>query len=193
MYQARKFKITGLSPLLMHNGQMVDPLNQFARDIKKISGKRDKTEADFLEMARLEWYGGLYLDNGKPCLPGDIIEATFVTGSKKRNKGKTAKAGLFCDKNFPLVFTGSEDKKFDLNTMWESRQYHLSVPVRIGQSKVMRMRPQFEEWATTIELNFDDSMLNPTEVLDILKICGEQIGVGDWRPKFGRFSVEAVK
>jgi hypothetical protein len=177
----------------MHNGQMVDPLNPFARDIKKISGKRDKTESDYAEMARLEWYGGLYLDGGKPCLSGDIIEATFVTGSKKRNKGKTAKAGVYCSKNFPLVFTGSEDKKLDLTTMWESKKYHLSVPVRIGQSKVMRMRPQFEEWSAIIELNFDDGMLNPTEVFDILKICGEQIGLCDWRPKFGRFTVETVK
>jgi hypothetical protein len=193
MYQVNQYKITGASPLLMHNGQLADPLNEHAQAMKKISGKRDKTEADFAELARLEWFGGLYLEEGKPCLPGEVIEATFAMGSRKRKKGKQAQAGVFCDKNFPLLYNGSSDKKIDLQKMWESGEYRLSVPVVISRSRVIRTRPRFEEWSSLIELNFDDTMLNPTEVLDILKICGEQIGLCDWRPKFGRFIVEAVK
>ncbi len=190
MYRVKKYKITSQSPLVMHNGQLADPLNQFARDMKKISGKRDKTESDYEELARLEWYGSLYLDEGKPCLPGEVIEATFLNGAKKRKKGQQAKAGIYCDKNFPLIYKGN---KLELQKMWESGEYKFSVPVVVNRSRVIRTRPRFEEWASVIEVNFDDGMLNPSEVLDILTICGEQIGLCDWRPKFGRFAVEEVK
>src|SRR5512147_548873 len=106
-YQVRKYKLTGVVPLLMHNGQLANPINPIVKDIKKISGKRDKTEADLEELARLEWYGSLYLDEGRPCIPGEVLEATFLAGSKKKKKGPQAKAGVFCDQNFPLVYNGS--------------------------------------------------------------------------------------
>ncbi len=190
MYRNRKFKIIGQSPLIMHCGQLADPLNQFARDMKKINGKRDKTESDYEELARLEWYGGLYLEGGKPCLPGEIIEATFLNGAKKRKRGQQAKAGIYCDKNFPLIYKGMKD---DLQKMWECGDYKFSVPVVVNRSRIIRTRPRFDEWASVVEITFDDSLLNPSEVKDILTLCGEQIGLCDWRPKFGRFSVEEVK
>ena len=38
-----KFKIEGISPLLMHNEQLADPLNAFAQQVAEISSKRKKT------------------------------------------------------------------------------------------------------------------------------------------------------
>jgi len=174
----------------MHNGQLADPLNEYARDMKKISGKRDKTEADFAELARLEWYGSLYLHDGKPCIPGEIIEATFLNGAKKRKRGQQAKAGIYCDKNFPLLHNG---KGGDLKNMWESGDYKFSVPVVVQRSRVIRTRPKFDGWSAVIEINYDEKLLNPSEVLDILTVCGEQVGLCDWRPKFGRFLVEEAR
>ncbi|CAO3452058.1 hypothetical protein [Azospirillum largimobile] len=46
MYQSLSFQITGVSPLLMHNGRLADPLDPLVKDIKKLSCKRPKTEAD---------------------------------------------------------------------------------------------------------------------------------------------------
>jgi hypothetical protein len=39
-------------------------------------------------------------------------------------------------------------------------------------------------------VTYNDSLLNESDVLDLLRLGGEQIGLGDWRPKFGRFVVE---
>ncbi len=36
-----------------------------------------KTEADHAEMARLEWYGSLYLQDSKPRIPGEMKEAAI--------------------------------------------------------------------------------------------------------------------
>ena len=47
MYKSVKLKFVGVSPLLMHNSQTVDPTNKFARALKEISGKRKKVDADY--------------------------------------------------------------------------------------------------------------------------------------------------
>ena len=59
----------GGSPLVMHNERLADPLDEYVRDIAKLSRKRQKTEADHLEIARLEFLGGLYLNgDGVPSV-----------------------------------------------------------------------------------------------------------------------------
>lgn len=185
-YKTLNFKITGVAPLLMHNGQLADPLNDLSKQIKKITSKRDKTDADSEELARLEWHGSLYLKDGKPCLPGEILEAAFVAAAKKQKKGKQAQAGIFCDDSYPLVYDGARNPK----ELWADPQYRLTVGARVKQNRVMRTRPIFHEWSCKIQVRFDDSLLNEEEVTDILRVSGEIIGVGDWRPKYGRFKVE---
>src|SRR5919197_2014309 len=106
-YQSLRFRLIIAAPLLCHNGQLADPLNDIARQMKKISGKRNKTDTDLEELARLEWYGSLYLDEGKkPCLPGEVLEAAFVQGAKRQKRGKQAQAGIICPSNYPLEYDG---------------------------------------------------------------------------------------
>jgi len=33
-------------------------------------------------------------------------------------------------------------------------------------------------------------LLNRSEVIDFVKIAGAMKGIGDWRPKYGRFAVQ---
>lgn len=57
MMQELSFRIAGVSPLLMHNGRLVNPADEYARKMKEVSSKRKKTDADYEEMGRLEWFG----------------------------------------------------------------------------------------------------------------------------------------
>lgn len=59
-----KFRITlhGINPLLMHNSRLSNPLDPNAKAMKKVSGKRQKTDEDHAELARLEHAGSLYHD-----------------------------------------------------------------------------------------------------------------------------------
>jgi hypothetical protein len=50
--QKSKFRLTSESPLLLHNGQTADPSNRFSKEMKKISGKRGKTDADFEQLSK---------------------------------------------------------------------------------------------------------------------------------------------
>src|SRR4051812_1801169 len=102
-YQALNFRITGVSALLMHNGQLVDPLNPHSRSIAEMAGKRKKTDADHAEMSRREWFGGLYVSSGEPCIPAEMIEAAMIRGAMKEKAGPQAKAGLLVEVNSTLL------------------------------------------------------------------------------------------
>lgn len=171
----------------MHNGQTANPLNSFARELKKISSKRQKTEADLEQLAKIEWYAGLYAKNGKVIIPGLVLEAALINGAKKSKSGKTAQAGLFVQSDMVLDFPHNA---LTLDQLWEMDDYRFSALVRVQQARIARMRPKFDTWAVTATVQFDDSLFNKTAVKDIVKITGEQVGLGDWRPRFGRYSVE---
>ena len=53
----------------------------------------------------------------------------------------------------------------------------------------MRTRPRFREWSAVISATFLTTELNRSEVVDFMKISGAMRGIGDWRPKYGRFEV----
>ena len=40
MSEIIKFKMTGVCPLLLHNGQLANPMYYYTKELKKISGKR---------------------------------------------------------------------------------------------------------------------------------------------------------
>lgn len=186
-FQRLKFTITSAVPLLLHNGQTADPLNHYSKSLKQITSKKDKTDADFEEMARIGWYSSLYTEDGKVVLPSEVLEASFSNGARKLKLGKQAQATLFVTKNALLNFDGNT---LSVDELWKRDQNRYTTWVRIGQQKVMRTRFRAEEWSCDVEVQYDDKMLNKSQVIDIIKATGEKVGLCDWRPKFGRFSVE---
>ena len=108
MIEKLNFRIAGLSPLLMHNGQAADPSNTYARKMKEVSSKRAKTDADYEELAKIEWFAGLYLVNKEPCIPGYVFEAALIgkgSSARKERMGKEAAASLWVTQDFPLEYT----------------------------------------------------------------------------------------
>jgi hypothetical protein len=186
-YQSLRFRLISAVPLLCHNGQLANPLNEIAHQMKTISGKRQKTDADLEELARLEWYGSLYLDDDQqPCLPGEVLEAAFVQAARRQRRGTQAQAGIICPANYPLEYDGPSK----LDELWQRSEFRLTVPARVKNNRVMRTRPCFPTWAATIEVQHDASLLNANQVREIVRRTGSEVGVGDWRPRYGRFQVE---
>ncbi len=178
-----------MSPLLMHNGQLADPLNRFAKELRKVSGKRTKTEADYEEMARIEFLGSLYVDHNKePCLPGELVEASLIEAAKKMRRGQQAKAGIVSVGNFSLAYDGPRSPE----ALWADETFRLTVGVRVQRNKVMRTRPIFRAWSCIVVVDYMPSQLNSGEIEEMVRTAGLVIGVGDWRPKFGRFTAETL-
>lgn len=185
-YRRLTFQIRGVCPLIMHNGQLANPLNRFTKELKKVSGKRAKTESDYEELARLEFLGSLYLDGGEPCIPGEVIEAALIDSAKRMRRGNQARAGIVCAGNFPLEYDGPRSP----NDLWKNEEYRFSQAVRVQRNRVIRTRPIFRNWASSISVDFMPDQLNADEVNEMARISGMFIGLCDWRPKFGRFQVE---
>ena len=185
-YQQMTFRITGASPLLCHNGHLADPLNPHAKAMAQIYGKRKKTEADHGQLADLEFLGSLYLSGGKPCIPAEMMEAALARAAAQERRSAKAKAGLVIRDDLVLLFDGPNDPL----ELCADPRFRLRCGVRIGTNRVMRTRPKFTGWAADLTVDYLPSMLNASDIRSFVATAGEQIGIGDWRPRFGRFIID---
>ena len=181
-------RLDGKRPLLMNSSAKADPLNPIKIELDRLTSKRDKTAADHEQIAKAEWHGGLWLHDGNPCIPSEAIESAFNAAARTRRKGKQAKAGLCCFVSSWLQYDGPRD----LPSLWADKAFVFRAPVNVNGSKVMRTRPRFNDWHVIVNVVFIPSLLNRSEVLEFFEIAGFREGLGDWRPKFGKFSVKEI-
>ncbi len=186
-----KVTITSLTPLLMHNGQLVDPLNEHAKALKKLSAKRNKSDADHLEMSRVEWLGSLYYDSDMgPILPAETLESTIKEGAKISKAGKLAAACVVCvEEHYALKYKGPRS----VEELMRDPKFCDRRAIRVQQNRVMRSRPRFNAWSCDFDLSITPGRINPETVKIALEDAGLYVGIGDYRPKFGRFRVESFE
>lgn len=187
-YRFYRVKIQGLSPLVMHNGQLADPLNPFSKAIKSISTKKKKTDADLAAMSDIEWKGGLYVDaTGAPVIPSRVLEAMIAKGATRSKEGKQALSGVFVETDGAMTFEGSGKT---VDEMCADPFFRLTVGVRVGQSRVMRTRPIFHGWSVSFDVSASTEVVTDAAALQRwLADAGAFIGLGDYRPRYGRFSL----
>jgi len=177
-------KVKGIAPLCVHNSQLADPMNKWTKEIKKISGKRKKVDADFEEMAKLEFFGGLYVNDQKqPIIPGECIDATIIGAARRSKDGKKAQLAV---RSSDLVIEYDGPKNFEELFIEKFRYAKL---VKIGQSRIMRTRPIFREWGGSITIEYDNSEIDESTIKEWVKDAGLKIGLCERRPMFGRFEV----
>lgn len=181
-----RISITGTAPLLMHSSRLADPLNPATKALKKTTGKRTKTDDDHEEIARLEHLGSLYLDPDiGPYLPGQNISRCLVDAARISKQGVKVTRGVFIatDVN-PIQYKGPRDA----DGLWNNENFRLMASVKIGTSRTMRCRPLFREWATEAEGILDPAVIDLADLEGIAVTAGQMIGLGDWRPRYGRFT-----
>lgn len=187
MLQELNVSICGVAPLIMHNGQTCDPLNKFSKQMKEITAKRKRTEEDYADMSRIEWHAGLYVDHdNRLVLPADILDASIIEGAKKSKLGKQFKSAVFVPYDAELDI----GRKYTIDGLWQDSNYRDVRGVRVGQARVMRTRPIFRQWAASFVVQFDAELVNLGDVQRALRDCGQQVGLCDYRPKYGRFEVK---
>ena len=75
--------------------------------------------------------------------------------------------------------------------LWKDESFRHQAIVTVQRAKINRTRPVFNEWTANIELMYDDSVVQKRKLIEWLEVAGLQCGLGDWRPRYGRFSVKA--
>lgn len=188
-WEAVTLQLNSSAPLILHNGQTADPLNKWAKLIKQISGKKKKVDSDYEEMARLEFLAGLYMDETGPILPATVIDALVVNSAKKSRDGMTAKSGVFCLEHARLDYDGPRTA----DELWADERFRFSALVRVGTARISRTRPMFKNWSCVIKLHLEDTLVNTERVYEWLVTGGTQVGLCDWRPQYGRFTVSKVE
>ncbi len=178
--------IQGITPLLMHNPRMVDPEYPLNREIKAITAKRKKTEEDLHNIEKLEWYGGLYEQDGQIVQPTSKPRKCFIETARIYKLGKALERALsFGTLYVPLLHDGPGD----VDKLYEERRFHSRLSVGIGGKRVMRVRPQFLPWELEIDGIFvEDAGLNWDDLERIVEMAGVVTGIGDNRVNgYGRF------
>lgn len=187
-----RITITGTETLLMHNSRLADPLDPATKALKKATSKRTKTDDDHEEIARLEHAGSMYLDpDSGPYLPSDNIWRSLYDGAKKHKLGVKMKEGVIITTAVnPLSYKGPRDR----DGLWNDLNFRHSASVKVGMSRTMRCRPMFRQWKTEADGILDPNVLDFEELRQIAGTAGAIVGLGDWRPRYGRYiaTVETI-
>lgn len=186
-----RLRITGTQPLIMHNNRGVNPREPLAQELKTITKKRNKTEEDLDAIARIEWELGLYHDPKiGPYLPSRVILAALREGGKKTKQGKLVVEAVLMDE---LMVRLDYDGPRDVDALFADVRFFDLRPVRVQQATVNRARPIFPSWSAEFTLTYDSESLDETDLVRIVETAGRRVGIGDYRPTYGRFDAEVRK
>jgi hypothetical protein len=121
---------------------------------------------------------------------GEMIEACIKSGAKLNKLGKVIdRAIMLTDVVFPMTIKNCPANPQELA---KNPDFIYAKSVKIGTARVMSYRPIFRDWSVEFGLMFDEEQITREELLMVLENAGNLCGVGDWRPRFGRFSVEVI-
>ncbi len=185
MYQV-DVKVRGTAPLLQHRYPIPD-LETMGKGGTKRTGAVDYTK---------EWHDYLYVTpEGGIYQPAVHFEATMVAAAVNfRIKGGRSKSykSLFqgCVFVSPEQIPHGIQEPEMLDTDADKPLYLDMRPVVVSRARVVRLRPAFKPgWELEFVIEVLDDQIPAEMVQDILTLAGKTIGIGDFRPRFGRFSV----
>lgn len=182
----------GISPLIMHSCQCVNPLHPIAKELKKYTSKKNKTDEDLNTISDLEWEAGAYWKDGLGLyIPAENVEATITNGAKANKKGKDVQKYVdVVDLYIPLDY-GENLSKDELIQNYEYRDTRIMTVMR---SKVLRTRPRFDQWKIEFELRYNEEKIDIETIINAIEYAGMYVGLCDSRPKYGKFvaTVEEV-
>lgn len=184
----KNLKVTwkGTTPLIMHSCQCVNPLHPIARELKKYTSKKNKTEEDLIKISDLEWESGAYWKDGIGLyMPAENVEATIKNGAKANKKGKDIEKYVSVTDLYIPFFYGENLTKEELITNYDYRDTRIMT---VQRAKVLRTRPRFDQWSIIFNLMYDDTKIDIDTIVNAMEYAGSYVGLCDSRPKYGKFT-----
>lgn len=171
-----KTTIQGIAPILF-NAPSLDMLNA-------PTGQRQKTDAERDEEAKKRAYRnghGLYLpawNVKKALLQGFQALDLRVPGSKTKRLWRFVQPVLFIEPDQVLFGVEKED---DIHR----------VPGKNadGSATIVRRPMLLEGWKLGFTMRILDDLVREADLRLSLQATGERVGLGGWRPEYGRFIV----
>lgn len=190
--QTLKLVLTGESSLLLHSDRGANPLAPETVAHKALTGKRKKTDEDHIAIAKSEYLMGFYGGDAIQ-IPSTNIKSAIIEGAKLHKLGSAFnRCVMILSDALPITHSGPSTKL----KMWATPACVDCRSVKVGQARLMRYRPRLNDWSLTVEILFDETMIERAQILAAAENAGRYVGIGDYRPAkggaFGRFSVAAV-
>lgn len=129
------------------------------------------------------------LMTGSIFIPSENVEATIVGGAKKNKKGKQIqKTVMIYPDKIPVI--GMED--VSIHEMIQMDCYKDIRNVKIGQSKTLRCRPRIDNWSLEFIVEYEPDIISGEDIETAIRVAGREVGLCDYRPKYGRFTVDYI-
>lgn len=198
-----KTEWTGIRPLIMANPQTIKISNPFAtegrrlnREFKKFRKKEDDNKLFELEALQIrnDWESSAYWDDTRRefFLPDSVLLACMREGGAASRKGKDIDRCVIITETEAFIQT----KKFkSIDDAFNDLSFRIEGPCRIPPKKgnlIWKARCMIPTgWKLQFSIEFDEDTIAVKSMVEILEAAGK-VGVGGWRPKFGRFLVEIL-
>lgn len=148
-----------------------------------------------------DWKKTIYFKEGVGVyLPAMCFESSLKNAAKQFKIGSSGRAnaskfidsGLFCvDEMLPFLVDNKPIMTLDDKRITVDKR---SVKNPATRMRNMRYRAKFDEWMSTFRIIVSADDYLPEKLLqDIITYAGLYVGVGDFRPKFGRFVLVSMK
>jgi hypothetical protein len=184
-------QMTGTTPLVMHNIRLADKDDDFARQIAVINKKRSKTEADYAQIAHLEFLGGLYWDPtvGLHVPTFNVLRSWEMGGTLTKQGKALIQSVAITTELTPIEYEGPRKPE----ELWQQEAFRFRRLVRVQRATVTRMRPIFRRWAASLEVEVEEAALDPDAFVRVVETAGKVAGLGDARKLgYGRFAAEVA-
>ncbi len=185
-----KVRLNGLTPLVMHNVRLADNLDPYVKLIKPINAKGTrKTDADYAEIERLEWHGGIYHEPGIGVYvpTWNVVRCFERAAAITRNGANIIRAFPITTEKIPLSYAGPQD----ISELWERPEFRWRTVVGVQRNKISRTRPIFRQWSLTLDAELLEDVMDFDVFESIVHLAGRAEGLGDARKLgYGRFQAE---
>lgn len=184
--------LTGTRPMLLHNRRLANPTDEWTRQLKQLTAKRKKTDEDLIDIMRVEARGAIYeTSDGLLGLPTENVWRSLYDAATAFKRGQDIKRALSSPPDqMELLLVAGEQVKVE--TYLENPDHIDYRSVKIMGKRTMRARPVVNGWTTTHTFELLEDVIDPRDLVPIFERAGRLVGLGDWRPTWGTYSVEVT-
>ena len=182
-------KAVGTKPLLLHNVDLANPLNPWARKMTDLRGTPSKrrTEKWHEEMAYVSFMGAFYDIPGVDgvALPAENCRRSLVDAAKASRMGTQVQRALMVTvPAVGLIYDGPRTPQ----QMWDDGHWHLTRMIRGTGGASPTTYPIFHDWAVRVPFELDETLLNVRDLTEIAERAGRIEGLGASRKQgYGRY------
>jgi len=169
-------EITGIAPLLQHRFATEEHGENTSKSKKKVYNPKEEAEKCLYKNEKGEIY-----QPAEHIFQSMVRAAVDFKFEKKRTYKDVITSGIVVQpEEIPLI---------------TEEQYEIDARGAVIQrARVVRWRPRFNKWKLKFNIDIlDDQNISVPTLKEILERAGTTKGIGDYRPRFGRFMITAFK